>query len=101
MGTADWDIEDHSAAAGPFFQLGAIGAIPPGQGIVEGGEIPYKPAALRTKEQKLREPFEGRPGSEVLHAGRARARRICRIHSRSFNPTRTFCSPMNTPPPTG
>jgi hypothetical protein len=46
MGTADWDIEDHSAAAGPFFQLGALGAIPPGQGVVEGGAIPYKPAAM-------------------------------------------------------
>src|ERR1700677_1310604 len=46
IGTADWDIEDHSAAAGPFYQLGAIGAIPPGQGIVDGGEIPYKPVAL-------------------------------------------------------
>ena len=32
MGTADWDIEDHSAAAGPFYQMGAIGAIPPGAG---------------------------------------------------------------------
>src|SRR5262245_41582331 len=46
MTTADWDIEDHSAQAGPFFQLGAIGAEPPGMGIVEGGAIPYKPEAL-------------------------------------------------------
>ena len=23
LGTADWDIQDHSAAAGPFFQMGA------------------------------------------------------------------------------
>jgi len=28
LGTADWDIRDHSAQAGPFFQLGAIGATP-------------------------------------------------------------------------
>src|SRR6202451_3162727 len=51
MGTADWDIEDHSSAAGPFYQLGAIGAIPPGQGIVEGGEIPYTPAGLAKKKE--------------------------------------------------
>jgi len=44
--TADWNVEDHSAQAGPFFQLGATGAIPPGQSIVEGGSIPYKPEAL-------------------------------------------------------
>src|SRR5262245_58477730 len=41
--TADWDIQDHAAEPGPYYQLGAIGAVPGGQGIVEGGEIPYKP----------------------------------------------------------
>ena len=71
MGTADWDIEAHSAAASPFYQLGALGAIPPGQGIVEGGEIPYMPAALEQKKQELRESLEGGSGSEVLHAGRS------------------------------
>jgi hypothetical protein len=33
LGTADWDIRDHSAQAGPFFSLRAIGAMPAGQGI--------------------------------------------------------------------
>jgi hypothetical protein len=51
LGTAYWDIRDHSAQAGPFYQMGAIGAIPAGQGIVEGGEIPYTPeAAAKQKE---------------------------------------------------
>ena len=49
LGTAYWDIEDHSAHAGAFFQLGATGAEPAGQGIVEGGEIPYTPAAAAKK----------------------------------------------------
>jgi hypothetical protein len=51
--TAYWNIEDHSAQAGPFFQLGALGAIPPGQSIVEGGSIPYKPEALTKRNQNL------------------------------------------------
>jgi hypothetical protein len=51
MGTADWALEDHSSEAGPFFQLGAIGAVPPGQGVVVGGEIPYLPAALAKKKE--------------------------------------------------
>src|SRR6185295_1718891 len=51
LGTANWDLEDHSAQAGPFFQLGAIGAIPGGQGVVAGGAIPYKPAALAKKKE--------------------------------------------------
>src|SRR5262245_6047493 len=51
LGSAYWDIRDHSAQAGPFYQLGATGAMPAGQGIVDGGEIPYKPeAAAKQKE---------------------------------------------------
>jgi hypothetical protein len=56
LGTAYWDIRDHIAQPGPFFQLGALGAIPGGQGIVEGGEIPYQPAAAA----KQRENFQNR-----------------------------------------
>jgi len=54
LGTAYWDIRDHSAQNTPFYQLGATGAEPAGQGIVEGGEIPYKPeAAAKQKENFL------------------------------------------------
>ena len=44
IGTAHWDLEDHPSGPG-HPDLGAIGAIPPGQGVVEGGEIPYRPEA--------------------------------------------------------
>jgi hypothetical protein len=47
---ANWDIEGHSAAPGPFWQLGAEFSVPPGLGIVEGGPIPYKPEALQKKK---------------------------------------------------
>ena len=50
MNTANWDLEDHSPAAGPLYQMGAIGAVPGGQGVVEGGPIPYKQAALAQKK---------------------------------------------------
>jgi hypothetical protein len=40
--TANQDIRAHVAMAGPVAALGAIGATPPGLGIVEGGEIPYQ-----------------------------------------------------------
>ena len=50
IGTSWLDIEDHGAAAGHLYQLGAIGALPPGQGIVVGGEIPYLPEALAKKQ---------------------------------------------------
>lgn len=49
MGSQNWNVEPHSAAANPLPEgdraLGAIGAIPAGLGVVEGGVIPYKPEA--------------------------------------------------------
>ena len=51
MNTAYWDLEDHSAGPGPTLQLGAVGAIPAGFGIIEGGKIPYKPEALAKKKE--------------------------------------------------
>ena len=50
LGTAHWNLEDHSASAGQLFQMGAVGATPGGQGVVEGGEIPYKPEALAKRK---------------------------------------------------
>src|SRR6187455_1205192 len=45
MGSAYWNLEDHSASElKQFWQLGAIAAIPAGQSVVEGGTIPYLPA---------------------------------------------------------
>jgi hypothetical protein len=52
IGTAYWNLEDHSASGlSQFWQLGAIAAIPAGQSVVEGGTIPYLPAALAKREE--------------------------------------------------
>jgi hypothetical protein len=65
MNAANWDIEPHAARAalqlrpGPFVPvpakavvaLGAVGAVPAGLGIVEGGEIPYKPEAKKMRDE--------------------------------------------------
>ena len=37
VNSANWDIEGHGAAPGPFWQLGAEFSVPPGLGVVEGG----------------------------------------------------------------
>jgi hypothetical protein len=55
VGTAHWDVEDHIAQPGPVLELGAIGAIPAGHGVVDGA-IPYQPWAAAKK----RENFEQR-----------------------------------------
>lgn len=53
IGTAHWNLEDHSASATPFWQLGALYAVPAGQSVVEGGTIPYLPAALKKREENM------------------------------------------------
>jgi len=51
IGSQFWNLEDHPAQATAFWQLGAIGAIPAGTSVVEGGSIPYKPAALKQRDE--------------------------------------------------
>jgi hypothetical protein len=51
IGTAHYDIEPHAADFPPLVQLGAVGAIPAGLGIVDGGEIPYTSAARATQAE--------------------------------------------------
>jgi hypothetical protein len=51
MNTANWDIQGHTAAAGPIPALGAAFFIPAGTGIVEGEDIPYTPAAAAKKKE--------------------------------------------------
>ncbi len=60
LNTAAWDIQDHSG------QLD----VPPGQGVVEGNEIPYLPAAAAKKKENshaLRAiPMDGSPHPDGL-----------------------------------
>ena len=53
LSTANWDLQDHSPYAGPMWETGAIGAAPAGQGVVEGGLIPYLPAAAEKRKQNF------------------------------------------------
>jgi hypothetical protein len=64
LNTANYNVEPHAASAalelraGPVvpvpakavLALGAVGAVPAGPGVVVGGTIPYKPEALKTRE---------------------------------------------------
>ena len=68
LNEANYDLEAHVARpamalrpgpygpipAAPVLALGAVGAVPPSLGVVEGGEIPYKSEALarRTENQQ-------------------------------------------------
>ena len=45
MNSAHWDVEGHAARPGPIAAMGALGGIPAGMSVVEGGKIPYQPWA--------------------------------------------------------
>ena len=52
MNTASWNLEGHTASKTPVTNiLGALGGIPAGMSVVEGGEIPYLPEALEKRDQ--------------------------------------------------
>ena len=62
--TANWDIQANGAQPGPRPEImGAWGAAPGGQSIVEGGEIPYRPEALARKKEN----FENRMKVKVTN----------------------------------
>ena len=49
INAAYWDLEAHGAARGVTEEFGALVAVPPGLGVVDGGEIPYLAEARAQK----------------------------------------------------
>jgi hypothetical protein len=72
IGTAHWDIEDHTSSAG-LPEMGAIGAVPPGLGVVVGGEIPYQDQALDKRQQNFENRFTDDPEIKCYMPGVPRA----------------------------
>ena len=71
--TANWDIQDHSASQGPMWELGAIGAMPAGRGVVEGNDIPYTPAGLAKKRENFAKRRTEDPEAKCYMPGIPRA----------------------------
>ena len=72
IGTAHWDIQDHTASSG-HPDLGAIGAVPPGLGVVVGNEIPYQDWALEQKQTNLENRLSADPEAKCFMPGVPRA----------------------------
>src|SRR5687768_13642037 len=73
MTSAHWDVEAHPAAAGPMWELGAQFAIQGGAGIVEGGQIPYTPEALKKKQENFANRTKLDPEAKCYMPGVPRA----------------------------
>ncbi|MGD0436725.1 MAG: hypothetical protein ABSB86_09685, partial [Bryobacteraceae bacterium] len=73
MNTADWDLQAHAAQQGLVLEYGAEGAEPGGLGVVEGGEIPYLPAALAKKKENYANRLKADPEVKCYLPGVPRA----------------------------
>jgi hypothetical protein len=87
MNEADYDLEAHLARpamalrqgpygpvpSAPVLALGAVGAVPPSLGVVEGGEIPYKPEMLAKKNENQEHWLERDPEIKCYLPGVPRA----------------------------
>jgi hypothetical protein len=70
---ANWDIEPHAAAPAPLAVMGAIGATPPGMGVIDGDGIPYQPAALEKKKANYKNRLSLDPEAKCYLPGVPRA----------------------------
>jgi hypothetical protein len=87
LNEANYDLEAHMARpamalrAGPYgsvpappvLALGAVGSVPPSLGVVEGGEIPYLPDALKTRKENQEKWLDRDPEIKCYLPGVPRA----------------------------
>src|SRR6476620_9747200 len=87
LNEANYDLEMHMARpamalrpgpygplpAAPVLAFGAVGSVPPGMGVVEGGTIPYKPEMLAKKKENQEKWFERDPEIKCYLPGVPRA----------------------------
>jgi hypothetical protein len=87
LNEANFDLEAHMARAAmalrpgpygpvpaaPVLALGAVGSVPPGLGVVEGGEIPYLPDAAKKKKDNQDHWLERDPEIKCYLPGVPRA----------------------------
>jgi hypothetical protein len=68
LNSANWDIEPHSAQAGPP-QFGTLLSAPAGLGVVDGGAVPYTPQALLKKKQNASRRWTDDPEAKCYLPG--------------------------------
>jgi len=87
LNEANYDIEMHMARpalalragpygpvpAAPVLAFGAVGSVPPGVGVVEGGTLPYKPEKLAQKKENQEKWLERDPEIKCYLPGVPRA----------------------------
>src|SRR5215470_18134887 len=87
LNEANYDLELHNARpalalrstpygqvpAAQVLALGAVGAVPPGMGVVDGGEIPYRPEMLTRRKENQKNWLTADPEIKCYLPGVPRA----------------------------
>lgn len=69
LNTAHWNLEPHVSDYPVVIELGAQFAVPPGQGVVEGGTIPYLPEALAERNARFANRLTDDPEGKCYMGG--------------------------------
>ncbi len=69
LSAAHWNLEPHTATAPALLEYGAQFAVPPGPGVVDGGAIPYLPAALTERDRRRANRVEEDPETNCYLGG--------------------------------
>jgi hypothetical protein len=69
LNTAHWNIEPHVSDYPVLIELGAQFAVPPGQGVVVGGTIPYLPEALAERNRRFESRLADDPETKCYLGG--------------------------------
>jgi hypothetical protein len=69
LNTAHWNLEPHVSGYPVLLELGAQYAVPPGLGVVEGGSIPYLPAALAERDRRFENRLTDDPEGKCYLGG--------------------------------
>ena len=73
LNNAHWDVEPHAAGPGVVRELGALGAVPGGLGVIEGDRIPYRPEALAQRNENFANRLARDPAIKCYLPGVPRA----------------------------
>ncbi len=69
MNTAHWNLEPHVSHEPAVTALGAQFAVPPGQGVVDGGKIPYLPDAVAQRDENFTNRITDDPEGKCYMGG--------------------------------
>ena len=75
MNGANWNLEEHSASATAFWQLGALFSVPAGRSVIadNNGTIPYTPEGLKKRQENQAGWPKSDPEARCYMAGLPRA----------------------------